>query len=182
MKTFSVVATALVAVAGLATSAQAALITLTANLSGVNEVPAVTTPASGIATVVIDTDTRAWTMNLSFSGLSAPVTVAHIHRAPVGANGPVIIGLDGISLSGGRPWWNLIAPGSTSLNTGGALNAPFLFPAAELNNLLLGNTYVNIHSSAFPGGEIRGNLIPSPSALALLGVGGLAMGRRRRGR
>jgi uncharacterized protein (TIGR03382 family) len=46
--------------------------------------------------------------------------------------------------------------------------------------LLAGNVYVNIHSQAFPGGEIRGNLIPTPGAVALVGLAGLAMGRRRR--
>jgi hypothetical protein len=176
----SIFVVALATLAGVAASSQASVVTLTANLSGLNEVPPVSTPASGTAIVTIDTDTRAWTMNIAFSGLSAPVTVAHIHRAPVGVNGPVIVGLDGMPLSGGRPTWNLIAPGSTSLNTGGALNAPFLFPAAELENLLRGNTYVNIHSQAFPGGEIRGNLIPTPGAVALLGVAGLVAGRRRR--
>lgn len=180
MKTSTAFAGALVAVVGLAASAQGAIVTLTANLSSANEVPANPSPASGTAIVTIDTDTRAWTMNLVFSGLTAPVTVAHLHRAPIGVNGPVIVGLDGIALSGGRPSWNLIAPGSTSLNTGGALNAPFLFPAAELESLLLGNVYVNIHSTAFPGGEIRGNLVPTPGAIALVGLAGLAMGRRRR--
>lgn len=180
MKTCTAVASAIVAVAGLAASTQAAIVTLTANLSGANEVPANPSPATGTAIVTIDTVSRAWTMDLVFSGLTAPVSVAHLHRAPVGVNGPVIVGLDGIALSGGRPSWNLIAPGSTSLNTGGALNAPFLFPAAELENLLIGNVYVNIHSTAFPGGEVRGNLIPTPGAVALMGLAGLAMGRRRR--
>jgi hypothetical protein len=180
MKTRTAIVGALVALAGLASTSNAAIVTLTANLSGANEVPSVPSPATGTAIVTIDTVSRAWTMDLVFSGLTAPVTVAHLHRAPTGANGPVIVGLDGIPLSGGRPTWNLIAPGSTSLNTGGALNAPFLFPAAELENLLIGNVYVNIHSQAFPGGEIRGNLIPTPGAVALVGLAGLAMGRRRR--
>jgi hypothetical protein len=179
MKTSTAIAGALVALVGLAASAQGAIVTLTANLSGANEVPANPSTASGTAVVTIDTDTRAWTMDLVFSGTS-PVTVAHLHRAPAGVNGPVIVGLDGMALSGGRPTWNLIAPGSTSLNTGGALNAPFLFPAPELENLLTGNVYVNIHSTAFPGGEIRGNLVPTPGAVALVGLAGLAMGRRRR--
>jgi hypothetical protein len=180
MKTRTALAGALIAFAGLVATSNAAIVTLTANLSGLNEVGPNASPATGTAVVTIDTVSRAWTMDLVFSGLTAPVTVAHIHRAPVSVNGPVIIGLDGIALSGGRPSWALISSGSTSLNTGGALNAPFLFPAAELEHLLKGDTYVNIHSQTFPGGEIRGNLIPTPGAVALVGLAGLAIGRRRR--
>jgi hypothetical protein len=180
MKTFTALAGAIVAVAGLAASTQAAIVTLTANLSGANEVPPTMSGSVGTAIVTIDTDTRAWTMDIVFSTLNAPLSVSHLHRAPAGTNGPVIVGLDGIALSGGRPSWALLSPGITSFNSGGALNAPFLFPAAELPNLLAGNVYVNIHSQAFPGGEIRGNLIPTPGAVALVGLAGLAMGRRRR--
>ena len=173
-------AAAVALVAGGASVASAQLITLTAVLNGAQENPAVITPASGTASVVIDVTTRVWSIDLSFSGLTTPVTVAHIHRAPAGSNGPVVIGLDGMALSGGRPTWNLIAPGITSLNTGGAITAPFLFPAAELANLQAGNLYFNIHTSRNPGGEIRGQIIPAPASAALLGLVGLAAARRRR--
>lgn len=170
-------------VAGLAVSsaAQAQIVTLTALLTGGQENPPVSTPATGTAEVRIDLSNNSWSVNLSFGTLTAPVTVAHIHRAPLGSNGPVIIGLDGMALSGGRPTWNLISPGITSFNSGGFVNAPFAFPATEVANLLAGNTYFNIHSSAFPSGEIRGQIVPTPAgAMALLGAAGLFAGRRRR--
>lgn len=171
---------AMMAAASLATAAQAQIVTLTAVLNGAQEVPAVSTPATGTATLAIDLATNNWTLNIQFGTLTAPLSIAHIHRAPAGTNGPVIVGLDGLPLSGGRPVWNLLAPGITSFNSGGAVAAPFAFPAAELSNLLAGNTYINVHSQAFPGGEIRGQLVPTPGSVALLAVAGIAAGRRRR--
>ncbi len=172
----SSLAAAVVCGAGLAMAAQGQVVTLTASLSGLEEVPPNASPATGFATLQIDIISRAWTLDISWGTLIAPMTVAHIHRAPIGVNGPVIIGLDG----SGSPAWPLFAPGSTSFNSGGALPAPFLWPASELQNLLDGNTYINIHSQFFPGGEIRGQLVPVPGAGVLLAMGGLLASRRRR--
>lgn len=171
---------ALLAIALAASAAQAQSVTLTATLNGAQEVPAVNSPSTGTATLVIHTVTRAWTLDIQFSQLSAPITVAHVHRGPLGVNGPVIIGLDGMALSGGRPSWALTNPGINSFNSGGPLNAPFAWPAAELQNLLTGNTYLNFHTQAFGGGEIRGQLVPGASSAMLLALsGGIAMRRRR---
>lgn len=174
-------AASLFVVAGASMSASAQIFTLTAVINGLQEVPPTPSPATGFATLVIDTTTNAWSLDLTFNGLTAPVTVAHIHRAAAGVNGPVQIGLDGIALSGGRPTWALISPGVTSFSSGGALTAPFAYPAAEVANLLAGNMYINIHTMAFGGGEIRGQLrIPTPGAAASLGLAGLIAMRRRR--
>lgn len=163
-----------------APSALAQTVTLTANLSGAQEVPPVSTSASGLATLVINLSTNTWTLDIQFGTLTAPLSVAHIHRAPAGTNGPVILGLDGIALSGGRPSWGLLTPGITSFNSGGPQAAPFAFPSAEVANLLAGNTYINVHSQAFPGGELRGQLVPTPATATLLGLAGLVATRRRR--
>lgn len=162
------------------TAAHAQPIVLSAVLSPLQEVPPVTSPGSGTATLTIDPDTLAWTLDISYGGMTSGMTVAHIHRAPAGSNGPVIIGLDGIPLSGGRPSWNLLPVGANAFSSGGPVAAPFAFPAAELANLLNGNTYINIHTGQFPGGELRGQLVPAPAAAGLLGLAGLAAARRRR--
>ena len=56
--------------------------------------------------------------------------------------------------------------------------------ATAFNDLLAamtaGKAYLNIHTSAFPGGEIRGFLVPAPGAAAMLGLSGLVALRRRR--
>jgi hypothetical protein len=178
IRTAAVVALAAGALSG--SSALAQSVTLTANLTGGQENPPVSTPATGTATLIIDLSTNNWTLDIQFGTLTAPLSVAHIHRAPTGSNGPVIIGLDGMALSGGRPSWALLSPGITSFSSGGPLAAPFAFPAGEVSNLLAGNTYINIHSTQFPGGEIRGQLVPTPATATLLGLAGLVAARRRR--
>jgi hypothetical protein len=47
-------------------------------------------------------------------------------------------------------------------------------------DLLAGLWYVNIHSSVFPGGEIRGQVVPEPTTICLLGLGGLLLSRSRK--
>ncbi|MDX2146691.1 MAG: CHRD domain-containing protein [Planctomycetota bacterium] len=159
---------------GLERPAQAQLVTFTATLNGLQEVPPTETPAIGTAVLELDLTSRAWTLDIRFSSLTTPVVSAHIHRAPPGVNGPVIVPLDGTN--GG---WSLILPGVFSFDTGSPVASPLPFPADEVDDLLAGNTYVNIHSERFPGGEIRGQLIPGSGTLALAGVA-LAWGVRRR--
>ena len=170
---------AVVAVVGSAMSASAAIVTLQATLSGANEVPANTSTATGSAIMVIDTDTRAFTLDLTFTGLTTPSRAGHIHNGAAGTNGPVIFGLDSAAT------WALIPGGTsgvTSFTTCGPVASPTLFPAAQLANLLAGNNYVNIHSTGIPSGELRGQLvvIPAPAALGAFGLVGLVAVRRQR--
>src|SRR5262245_17969914 len=68
-------------------AANAIPITFTAVLSGANEVPAVPSPGTGLATVILDAAAQTLQINVTFSGLSSNVTAAHIHCcAPLGAN------------------------------------------------------------------------------------------------
>ena len=136
---------------------------------------------SGIVNLTLTGTTLS--LNGSFSGLTVNASAAHIHGpAAVGVNTGVIYGLGG----------TVIPLGATSGTISGSVN---LIPlgaggsytvaqqTADLNNSLW---YVNIHDSTFPGGEIRGQIlpVPEPSTLVLtaLGLGGLVIWKvRRRG-
>jgi hypothetical protein len=139
--------------------------TFQATLSGLNEVGPNASPATGFGTVVLSADQTQLTVNESWSGLTAPATASHIHGpAGVGTNAPVLFPFIGVPAvtSGSIPQQTI-----TNLT---ALQVSYLF-----NGLL----YMNVHSSTFPGGEIRGQLtlVPEPSTATLLGlgVGGIAI-------
>ncbi|MGD9547240.1 MAG: CHRD domain-containing protein [Candidatus Krumholzibacteriia bacterium] len=117
-------------------AAFADLETYTATLSGAQEVPPVATPATGTASIVVDTDLLEGYWNLSFSGLTGSQTGAHFHNAPSGINGGVVLGLP----------------------LGSPVNGVWAMTAVQYGELAAGNIYANVHSTTFPGGEIRGQL------------------------
>lgn len=129
-------------------------------LDGLQEVPPNASPATGTATVVLDMTALMVSWDVTFQGLLGPFIAAHFHHAPPGVNGPVII--------------NMPLTGPGHLMGSSPITA---FYASEM---LAGNMYVNIHSTMFPGGEIRGQVVPGPGALSLLALAGLLAGRRRR--
>ena len=133
--------------------------TFQAFLSGLGEVPPNASPATGFGTVVLNAVQTQITVNENWSGLSATASASHIHNAPPGVNGAVIFTFAGV-------------PAAT---TGAIPQQTFAITAAQVAQLFAGNMYMNIHNSAFPGGEIRGQLVPEPGSLALLGAGSLAL-------
>ncbi len=114
-----------------------------AGLTGAQEVPPVSTPASGTADMRYNTGTNMLSWSVTHSGLSGPVTGAHIHGpAGPGQNAGVVI-----------PFTNL---GAATI-TGEARITP-----EQLTQLASGQWYVNLHTARHPGGEIRGQLRPRP--------------------
>lgn len=153
--------------------------------------------ATGTGLAIADYDSLAHTLAISttWSGLSGMTTVAHIHCCTAAPN----TGFAGIAVTPGT------LPGfPTGTNSGSYsvvvdLLAPSTFTPAFVNEFAGGvpdnaeealvaafdaqRAYLNIHSSTFPGGEIRGFFdVPEPAglALALLGLTGLGWSRRRR--
>jgi hypothetical protein len=122
--------------------------------------------------------------------LNDDLLVAHIHRGPVGTNGPVIFGFIGSPFNDNNPNDVVVTPFASGVGgtvTGrwnvGEGNGTTL--AAEIPNLLAGLTYINFHTVQFGGGEVRGQItaVPEPATLSLVLLGsGLALRARLRRR
>lgn len=136
--------------------AQAQTVTFTTTLHGGNENPGVVTGSVGTATVTWNTATKTGTYRVDVFNMPVGTTASHIHAGAPGVNGPVIINFT-------------VPPGGISNDFGltGTFACSDVVPRAPqgINScedfeqaLLLGNTYVNVHSTANPGGEIRGQL------------------------
>ena len=138
---FSILTLALLAGLALAAPGHAVVVTYVASLDGTQEVPPNASPASGSGTFTIDTVANTIAVSATFSGLVAPQTAAHIHCcAPPGVNAGVII----------------------PFPIGSPIIGTFGYVEANEANILAGNSYINVHSQVFPGGEIRGQILPPP--------------------
>ena len=129
----------LAAAIALAVSGVAFAADVKVNLAGDQEVPAVTTAAKGSGTVMIGDDMSV-KGTVTTTGVAG--TAAHIHMAAAGKNGPVIVPM---TKSGDNGW--TFAP-DAKLN------------ADQMKAFKAGELYINVHSAANPGGEIRGQLKP----------------------
>jgi hypothetical protein len=176
-------------------AAQAQIVYI-ANLDGPSESPANASPGTGFAEVTIDLATHTLVIDVTFSGLTGTTTASHIH-APTTVP---FTGTAGVATQ--TPSFTDFPLGVTSgtyhhsfdtslLST---YNAPFVTAnggtaagaeSALAASLAAGTAYLNIHSTAFPGGEIRGFLapqaIPEPTTVGLVCIGGLGLlfARRR---
>ena len=113
-------------------------------LSGQQEVPPVTTNASGDGYVLVDTKDKAITQLRAISRGVSNATMAHIHEAPSGSNGPVFTALQR-DTSDVNIW---------------TISSKVSLADEKLSAILAGNMYTNIHTPANPAGEIRGQIVP----------------------
>ncbi len=114
--------------------------TFTTRMAGSQENPPVTTTATGTGVFSVDLQTRALSARVVTSGLTA--TAAHIHAGAIGVNAPVAVGF--VQTEPGSGIW--VPPANTILTP------------EQFQSFLNGGTYFNVHSAAFPGGEIRGQI------------------------
>jgi hypothetical protein len=121
--------------------------TFAARLQGSQVVPPVTTPGSGTASVVLDVGTGAVTITGSFSSLSSDVTIVALH-------GPAAVGSTASSI------FSFSFSGTTS----GTFTGSSVLAAAQVQDLLNGLHYVDIHTVSWPNSEVRGQVCPLASA------------------
>jgi hypothetical protein len=135
-----------------------------AKLTGYQEVPAINTAGQGSLTASLNSAGTVLTYTLTYTGLSGPAGAAHIHFAQPGVNGGVVLWLCG---GGGKPACPAAGvPITGTVNAGDVSALPGVaaqgMGAGDLTLVLkamrAGVTYANVHTAAFPGGEIRGQI------------------------
>jgi hypothetical protein len=178
---------------------QAVPVVFITTLTGAAEVPPNSSPGTGTGRVTLDEDAQTLRIETSFSGLTANTTVAHIHCCTAAPNTgtaipatqvPTLIGFPaGVTSGSYDQLFDMTDAASynpafiTDVG-GGSVGGAFAAFGAGIESQ---TAYLNIHTTEFPAGEIRGFLapIPEPATVSLL-LGGLAVlamaGRRGRGR
>lgn len=135
---FPVGAAVIAALLAFAPTAYAETVKFKADLTGASEVPPNTAKGTGTVTATYDTATKQLSWKGDYSGLSGPATAAHFHGpAPAGKNAGVEIA---------------IKPPTSPLEGSATLTD------AQASELMTGDWYVNIHTEANKGGEVRGQL------------------------
>lgn len=170
--------------------------TYRSTLSGPSEATPNNSPGTGIATIVVDDIAMTIRLSVQFFDLVTPSTAAHLHcctALPLMGGAPVAIPLAdfalGVRAGTYEGLFNLADASAYDpafiTAHGGTVNQARDFLLAGIN---ANQSYLNVHSSRYPGGEIRGFLVqlaqpvPEPSSWLMLGVGlvGLSLYSRRK--
>ena len=129
-------------------------------LEGAQEVPPNASPGTGSCTVTVDDVLRTLQVDCAYAGLLGASTDAHLRVAPPGTIGPIMATLEHSSA------------------TSGTCTVDTILAPSQIQLILDGSTYINIQSSAFPTGEIRGQIVnpPAPQSLYIFGLEHTAIG------
>jgi hypothetical protein len=123
-------------------AAHAATLNFAASMNAAQEVPPKASAGTGDMVGQLDTATKTFTYTVTFQGLTGPATMAHFHGpAAPGANAGVEVPLG-------------MAPTSPIHGTKALTDV-------QISDLEVGKWYVNVHTAANPGGEIRGQVVPT---------------------
>jgi hypothetical protein len=123
-------------------AAHAATKVFKATMDGSSEVPPTASAGTGAVTATLDTASRKLTWEVTYSGLTGPAMAAHIHGpADPGKNAGVVVPL--------------------TVGSGSPIKGSKVLTPAEVADLEAAKYYVNIHTAANKGGEIRGQLTPA---------------------
>lgn len=177
----------------LTASASAAILTYDASLDGPSESPPNASPATGFAEVTYDNAAHTLGIHVTWSGLTGTTTASHIHAATtspgtgtagVATTLPYFTGFP-IGVTSGTFDTVLDLTQSSSYNPSYVSSNGGTTASAELaltSAIATDRAYLNIHSTTFTGGEIRGFLVlvPEPSTFALAGLAGVGFLVRRR--
>lgn len=145
MKKLNLLSLGLIAVAlnmgALGLAAAADTTTLGAKLSGANEVPVNASTGSGMLEASLDKQTNVLTWTVTYMNLTGPVKAGHFHGpAAAGTNAGVAQGFSG--------------------SVDSPIKGTATLTAAQAADVLAGKWYVNLHTAANPGGEVRGQVMP----------------------
>ena len=129
---------ACIAVLAIASPSMAASINMKADLKGASEVPPTDSKGTGSVTATFDTASKKLSWKGTVSGLSGPATAAHFHAGEAGKNGGVAVPITGADK--------------------GSFEGSATLTDAQAEELMAGKWYVNVHTAANKGGEVRGQV------------------------
>lgn len=140
------------ALSALALTASAQIVEFRATINSAQETPANPSAASGTAIMLYDVGTNTFDLVVSLTNFTNTLSASHIHEAAAGASGPVVTNFGGEAVY---------------VRSGTTVTATFRGVTHGGNKLTLlqNGAYLNFHTAAYPGGEIRGQLIAQPKRL-----------------